>query len=442
MKECLFGPLDQRSKVSLFVTFTTVVASLGFILRIVLLCVAGNRVLSPFSGVGDQIRYLTLADSIFQGRGFSYAGQPTALRPPLYPFVLAGSHIVFGAYYLLAVRALQFVAGLGIAYLCFRLARKHFGIEAGTMAGAIALALPTLIFITAELQTEDFAALLTILFLFHLMDEPGERKSGAAIMGVTSGLATLLRFNCAILPVIGAIVCFWFRKSLKRPAVIGSIAALMVAPWIIRNAVVFHGQVLFSSHGGVNLLEGVLTPDGRAQKGEGEQIRAAVGWEHTDIERNDAHRLLFPGEVQLDRQAREAGLAAWQSLDWNARARLLSKKLLTFWLSTDQLLETRDFSIGQRRLRAAGVIAYYGVLFLALAGWVHLLRASKERAWIAGFYTLFVTAAHFPFVMNTRLRIPFMDPLVAVLAGGGLYALAGLCLGIRPAPAIPEPQNQ
>jgi hypothetical protein len=31
--------------------------------------------------------------------------------------------------------------------------------------------------------------------------------------------------------------------------------------------------------------------------------------------------------------------------------------------------------------------------------------------------------AHLPFVMNTRLRFPFLDPLFAVLAGGGLAFL-------------------
>src|SRR5215469_7652239 len=34
------------------------------------------------------------------------------------------------------------------------------------------------------------------------------------------------------------------------------------------------------------------------------------------------------------------------------------------------------------------------------------------------FYLVFVTAAHLPFVMNTRLRIPFAEPLLVVLAAG------------------------
>jgi hypothetical protein len=78
------------------------IALTGLAVRVVLLFVAGNRQAGPLSGVGDQVRYLTLADSIFQGRGFTYAGQPTALRPPLYPLLLAGSHVAFGSHYLSA----------------------------------------------------------------------------------------------------------------------------------------------------------------------------------------------------------------------------------------------------------------------------------------------------------------------------------------------------
>lgn len=446
LKQDLFDPLRaglQASKDSLLIKFAMVIALFGLLLRIALLFLAGNRLLSPLSGVSDQMRYLVLADSISHGRGFSYAGEPTAFRPPLYPLLLAGSHIVFGPYYLLAVRILQFLAGLATAYVCYRLASRHFGIEAGMIAGAIALTLPSLIFITAELQTECLAAFLTILFLHFLMDESGERKSAAAGMGLTSGLATLVRFNCAILPVIGAVVCFWFQRSWKRSAVVASLAALIVSPWIIRNALVFDGQELFSSQGGANLLEGVLTPEGRDERGEYKRLRDAVGWVHAEIEVNDPHRLLFPGEAQLDRQARTAALSAWGNLDWKTGMKLLAGKIIIFWLSTDQLVNVEHFSTAQRELRATGVIAYYGVLCLALVGWAKLYTSSKEAALIAGFYVIFVTAAHLPFVMNTRVRVPLVDPLIPVLAGGGLHVLADLLLRFRTFRlGLSEPQNQ
>jgi hypothetical protein len=400
-----------------------IVAFLGLAVRIALVLLSGNRQISPFSGVGDQIRYLTLADSIFQGRGFSYMGQPTALRPPLYPLFLAAMHIAFGSHYLLAIRVFQSFIGVAVAYVCFRLGKNLFGIEAGAMAGAIALVLPTLLLISVELQTEQFATLLTVLFLLLFLRENQEKNNGAVGMGITSGLAALIRFNCAILAIIGAIACLWLRRSLKDALLVSLVAGLIVSPWIVRNVQVFHGKVLYSSHGGINLLEGVLTPDGRAQNGEDERVRATVGWLHTDIEQNTSHRLLFASEDKLDRQAKDAAIEAWENLSWRSRLQLLRMKIATFWLSEDQLLDTSSFAPSQRILRVVGVMNYWFVLALALVGWVRLLSSSRIAAFVIAFYVVVVTSAHLPFVMNTRLRIPFIDPLAAVLAGGGFCFL-------------------
>ena len=413
----------HQSENPFFAGVALVIALLGLAVRTAIVVLAGNRPVGQFSGVGDQVRYLTLADSIFQGNGFTYAGQSTALRPPLYPLLLAAFHTAFGSHYLLAMRIFQFLIGMVVAYVCLLLAEKLFGIEAGVIAGAIALTLPSLVFISAELQTEQLAAFLIILFLFSLMGEIQGRKNGAVVMGITSGIASLIRFNCAILPIIGAIGCLWPRRSVKNALVVCFVAGLIVAPWIVRNATVFHGAVLYSSHGGINLLEGVLMPEGRAQEGESERVRAAVGWLHTDIELNDAHRLRFPSEDKLDKQARAAAMEAWKNLDWKSRLQVLTRKVASFWLSTDQFLETSSFSAAQRTLRASGVFAYWIVLALALVGWLNLLSSSKATASVIAFYAFSVTAAHLPFVMNTRLRIPFIDPLLAVLAGGGFCFL-------------------
>lgn len=400
-----------------------VIAFLGLAGRTALVALSGNRLVGQFSGVGDQVRYSTLAESIFQGNGFTYTGQPTALRPPLYPLLLAAFHTAFGSHNLLAMRIFQFLIGIAVAYMCALLAENLFGIEAGAMAGAIALALPTLVLISTELQTEQLAAFLTVLFLFFLLGEIRRRNNGAVVMGITSGIAALIRFNCAILPIIGAIGFLWSRRSLKNALVVCLVAGLIVSPWIVHNAKVFHGKVLFSSHGGINLLEGVLTPDGRAQNGESEIVRAAVGWLHTDIEVNNPHRLLFPSEDQLDRQARVAAINAWKNLSWSSRLRILAVKIVDFWLSKDQLLDTGSFSSSQRKLRGAGVMTYWCVLALALIGWVNLFSSSRTAALVIAFYAVFVTSAHLPFVMNTRLRIPFIDPLLAILAGGGVCFL-------------------
>jgi len=411
--------------------FAIVVGCLGLAAHIVILVLAGNNPVGSLSGVSDQARYYALSQSILQGRGLSYAGVPTALRPPLYPILLAAAQIGFGPHYAIVARLFQFLICLALASVAGHLASRLFGAEARLTGIALALALPTLMFITTELQTEALTAFITGLFLYFMLSEIKSTHAQGLGMGASAGVAMLLRFNSALLFIIGATVCVWPLRNAKRAIVVCTTAGIIIAPWIIRNAKVFNGSILYSSHGGINLLEGVLTPSGRAQNAETERIRAAVGWVHTDIETNDESRLNYPREDQLDRQARLAAIQAWASMGWKSRLRLLASKVACFWLSTDQLLATRSFSPAQRLLRAIGVFGYWVVLALAIVAWGRLMRIDRSSAGMIAFYAAFVTAAHLPFVMNTRLRIPFMDFLLVVLAAGGISTLAKRANGTR-----------
>lgn len=399
------------------------VALLGLGARLVILVVSGNLPVGPLSGTGDQDRYRILAESVFRGDGLTYAGKPTALRAPAYPILLATARWTFGGHYFLAMRILQLLASLLLAYVCVKLGRRLFDEGTGLLAGALALALPTLVFIESELQTEAFAALLTTLFLFSALEVFENPSKHPFSLGVYSGVAALLRFNAALMSVLAAVGLLWRDRGPKRALLLALVAGTVVFPWLVRNELVFHGRVFYSTHGGINLLQGVLTPQGRAQADEAPLVKNAVGWEHTDIETNSTGRLKFPSEDVLDGQARAAAGVAWRALGWKPGVRLLSCKVAGFWLSTDQLLDTSSFSDRQRLLRATGVIAYWIVLVLAFIGWRKLVTDKRMLAVGIAFYCVLVTAAHLPFVMNTRLRIPFIDPLLAVLGAGGIAAL-------------------
>ncbi len=437
----LFCPADQvwremrESPYALALRFAAILGSVGLIARLFLLSISGILPIGPLSGVGDQDRYQTLADNLFEGRGFTYAGQPTAFRPPLYPMFLAMMRFFFGSHRFLAARCFQWLVAIAMAYLCLLLARRLFGIEAGILACSFALALPTLAFSATELQSEALAACVTVLFLCSLVAALDGAKLAIPCLGFASGVAAILRFNSVLLLAVGTAVCLRYLKSLKSVLIVSLAAALFIAPWIVHNARAFHGRILFSSHGGANLLQGVLSPQGRAQKDEPDRVRAAVGWSHADIETNSVTRLQYPSEDVLDQQARAAAAQAWGKMDSGSLVRLLAGKLACFLFSTDQLLDTTSFSPKQRLLRSVGVVCYWFVLVLAILGWGRLLKMERPAALSLGFYVLFVTVAHLPFVMNTRLRIPFFDPLFAVLAGGGLFFLFARCTGQRLRPA-------
>src|SRR5260370_3673954 len=167
--------------------------SLGLLARLFLLIKAGNLLIGPLSGVGYQVRYQTLADHLFEPRGFTYAGQPTALRPPLYPMFLAAMRFLFGSHRFFAALCFLFFAAIAMAYLCFLLASRLFGIEAGVLAGSFALAMPTLAFSVSELQAESLAACVTVLFLCSLVAALDGAYLALPWLGFASGVAAILR---------------------------------------------------------------------------------------------------------------------------------------------------------------------------------------------------------------------------------------------------------
>src|SRR5579863_6071565 len=75
--------------------FTAVVLT-GIFLRLLVVLIPGNSLQAPWSGGGDAAAYLRLAHNIVDGKGYAYAGFPSAFRPPLFPGILAIFIKLFG----------------------------------------------------------------------------------------------------------------------------------------------------------------------------------------------------------------------------------------------------------------------------------------------------------------------------------------------------------
>jgi 4-amino-4-deoxy-L-arabinose transferase-like glycosyltransferase len=400
----------------------------GLIVRVLFAALPGNAARTPWGGGGDTAAYLLLAHNLVEGKGYAYAGMPTALRAPLYPLLLASFLKLFGDHALAAVRWLQFLEGVAVAFLCAELARRIFGGTAWKLALLFALFSPTLVEMNGEILTEATATLFVTIFLLLLVQYFFRPRWIELIgIGCAVGLGALTRFNMALLAVVAVCIVFLRKDGLPRwqgATVMILLPLMIVSPWFIRNVAVFHGAALFSTHSGLDALEGVLTPQGRALPGDAARLRAEVGWvPPVDIETNSSSRHDLAGEPVLDRQCWKAAVTAWRRSSWRL-VPIVVKKISAFWFSTDQLLWTGSFPVRLRLERAAGVVTYWAVLSLALVGWFQLRARNAQLARTLVLYAIFVTAMHLPFVMNTRLRMPFLDPLLAVLASLGALALA------------------
>jgi hypothetical protein len=121
-------------------------------------------------------------------------------------------------------------------------------------------------------------------------------------------------------------------------------------------------------------------------------------------------------EPALNRQCWDAAFKLWRERNFSL-VPLAVKKVADFWLSTDQLIWTAGFGLRVRIVRGGAVVVYWVLLALAVAGWFRLKSKDAHLARSFIFYAALVTVMHLPFVMSTRLRMPFMDVLLAVLVG-------------------------
>lgn len=418
--------MNRRRSVLLSYGFFALVWA-GVIVRLLVAVVPGDRLNAPWGGTGDAPAYVLLAQNLAAGKGYVYAGHPTAFRAPVFPFVLAASMKIFGRHALEAVRLTQFFMGLLIACLCASISGRVFGGSASRATLVIALFFPTLVVMTGEILTEATATVMSVIFLY-LLTRFLQKPDWTILTGLstTVGLATLVHFNMALFGIVVLVVVLFWQKGLPKwrgAALAVLLPGVVVSPWLIRNFMVFHGSLLLSTESGPAAAMGVLAPQGRALPGDSERLYGALGWlPPKELETNNPSRNRLGEESDLNRQAWKVTFGLWRQTGWKL-VPLTAEKLSYFWLGADQLFWTSSFRPIVRVARSAGVLLYWLFLVLGVLGWFKLRARNPGLAYPILFYAALVTVLHVPFNMNTRLRMPFIDPLLAVLAAAGWLAL-------------------
>ncbi len=380
--------------------------------------VARNGAASLWSGGSDTERYVTLAENVLAGRGLTYSDQPTAFRSPAYVAVLAAAMHFAPEAWPLTVRVLQFLAGVATALLMAWAAHRVLGTDQRLVAVGV-LACPTLIFVTSTIHTEALGGLVLAAYLtacFALL-KSDRLPAWGFLSGALLGLATLLRWAA---PALGLVFLFvsWKRKSMIAALWFAVGIAVILGPWVTRNWVVF-GEPRLSTFGSINLVAGLLDPQGRTQPGTSERMVAALGWGISDYERN-ARDPSLPGEIEAERHAFRVWRELIEKEGVASLAALQVRKLGWYWLSTEMVSDMQSFSPTVRLARQAMVGVWWAYVALAIGGLVVLLRRNETTvAMVFGLWFLIATLSHWPFCMNTRLRIPFVDAPLALLAGYG-----------------------
>ena len=214
-------------------------------------------------GIQDQVSYDALAHSLLDGRGYSFtknwypftpANIPTAHWSFIYPLYLAGIYLLTG-YHPLAARLVQGVlAGVLICFLVYLIGRQTVNEETGLVSAGLAAIYGYFIYYNVALMTETFFIVL-VLSSIYLSLKLKERPTLArwVLLGLTLGLASLLRQTMLLFIPFLLLWLFWeLRKEVilwwfTIPPII---IILMIAPWTIRNDLVYHQFLLLNSNSG------------------------------------------------------------------------------------------------------------------------------------------------------------------------------------------------
>jgi hypothetical protein len=372
---------------------------------------------------GDEPAWLALGLNELgrPNRGLSPLRNPFIFYPPLYPYFIALAHRAFGT--LAGVRWLQAAVGALLVPAVARAGRTAFGPKVGLVAAAVAALYPDFVWFSVHFWSET---LFTVLLWWGIertlrADESGSSKTAVAA-GVLFALSALTRELALYLAPLAAV---WLARGrllgrrppprprgLRRAALFACGLLLTVAPWTIRNAIIYRAFIPVSTMGASNLWQGNVS----ITHLEVHQRLAAA----TDV-------------VERDRLARRL---AWQAIREQQPMWILQKlrgQMPEFWKLdseiVDQVVERRACGKPARStallLEALADLPYLGILGLGLLGLARL-RATPAAVLLVGLLAA-DNLAHVVALATPRYRLPLL-PVVFLLAA---LAVASPREGVR-----------
>lgn len=386
--------------------------------------------------------YVRLSENILQGKGYSLDGvYPTALRPPLYPLILAFTMRLTGKHWFAATVLLQSIAAALCLLMVFKIARAFWPQTSEPMLGAGLLALhgPFMFEMLSLRETVWFTlALLGVAWLLV-----SHRKGAASAMALGFYLASLYLLRPTGVMIVGVTAAFlaWNivcqREGARRSfLVICATGLMLVAPWQIFTCQNFGAPGFFpASSNGFNLA-----------KGTDPELFDVSPWIDADSLDPSLQELVWTVPWQDERAKDKVWTTTAIARVLHAPKRMLycmASNAVEFLsplpipLGTGQFRSTsggitiENFRLNWAELAFAPVVLM--LLFSGCSGLKSFLKGGGTRKslglWIAIVFLTFL-AAHAATFAKTRYRLP-LDALLAISAGGWLASL-GRRVGIDP----------
>ncbi len=216
------------------------IAAIGLVIRVVFVLLDPDE----HTQLDDAAEFHGLANVVADGRGFvspfvpaGHEDVPTAHKPPLYPFVLAGVSTLGGRSYM-AHQLATAVLGAATVVVVALVAHRIAGRRAALSAACLAALYPVFLARDASVNSETLYALLIALALL-LATEVLERPSAkwALALGAAIALVALTRSEGILLLVLLAVPVVLRaaphgRVRLLLLVIVG--CGLVLTPWLVR----------------------------------------------------------------------------------------------------------------------------------------------------------------------------------------------------------------
>ena len=366
-----------------------------------------------------------VAAAIAQGRGFSSPLQavptgPTAWFTPIYPYLLAGIFKLFGVYSYTSHLVICCVDNAFSAFTCwpiYAIGARAFSKRVGTASGWIWVFFPmSLFFSTVWVWDTALSALLLALIVAATLELRGSERL-ISWMGYGALWAAGVMVNATLLSVLPPLA-LWALWPLRRQflaagrLIVASslIFVAGIAPWTIRNYVVFHRFIPFRSNFALELWLGNNpgVPD------------SWTPWLHPNEDPSEAAKYAQMTEIPyMEEKEHEAVLfIRTHPID---TARFIFRRFSDNWIAMwDSPADVWNRATPGLKLEIAG-----NCLFpvLSLLGALLAYRQRNQTALPLASVMLFFPLVFYVTHTDKRYRHP-MEPVMLIL---GVYALAYIC---------------
>jgi 4-amino-4-deoxy-L-arabinose transferase-like glycosyltransferase len=205
--------------------------------RLAALLYERGAILASFTDKGDNFAQTYLASGTY---GF-IPGYPSASTQPLYGWFLIPLYWAFGRHWEVVGLA-HIVVAVGTTLIVWQIGRRWLSPTIGLLAGLAVALHPYLIWHDIHMNREildQFVAAAAIYLTLHAAERFGWRR--ALPLGAVLGVTILGNVRLEALPLVLAAYLLW-RAGISRSTIIATAAlfaaaAVVVAPWVVRNKV-------------------------------------------------------------------------------------------------------------------------------------------------------------------------------------------------------------